>query len=272
MSNGIKKLLRKFRRKQLIPIKCSVENGSILKGKTALICGGTGDIGKAIVDEFHRQGCNVIVAGTNKDKLNKISEKYDGIKSIVINLNDVDSLDNKVLEASQLAGCDIDILVNATGVGGSFEFGNITSEQWDNVMNINLKGAFFLCQAMGNYMIKNKIKGHILNVSSASALRPAWTPYHISKWGIKGFTVGLADKLLPYGIVVNAIAPGPVATKMLNMGETESIDMPSQPSGRYALPEEIASLAAYMVSDLGNLIVGDTFYITGGSGIVSLHH
>ena len=268
----LKKLLRKFRRKQLIPIKCSVENGSMLKGKTALICGGTGDIGKAIVDVFCQQGCNVIVSGTNIDKLKKIREKHTDIKSIVINLNDVDTLESKISEASQLVGCDIDILVNATGIGGNFEFSNITPEQWDSVMNINLKGAFFLCQAMGNYMIKNKIKGHILNVSSASALRPAWTPYQISKWGIKGFTVGLADKLLPYGIIVNAIAPGPVATKMLHMGENESIDMPSQPSGRYALPEEIASLAVYMVSDLGNLIVGDTFYITGGSGIVSLHH
>ena len=272
MFNGIKKIARKFRRKQLIPIKCSVENGSILKGKTALICGGTGDIGKAIVDEFYRQGCNVIVSGTNADKLSKIKEEYAGVKCIVINLNDVDSLEEKVSEAGQLAGCNIDILDNATGVGGSFEFGKITPEQWDNVMNINLRGAFFLCQAVGNYMINNKIKGHILNVSSASALRPAWTPYQISKWGIKGLTVGLADKLLPHGIIVNAIAPGPVATKMLNKGENDSIDMPSQPSGRYALPEEIASLAAYMVSDLGNLIVGDTFYITGGSGIVSLHH
>lgn len=272
MFNGIKKLVRKLGRKKLIPIKCSVENGEILKGKTALICGGSGDIGKAIVNEFYRQGCNLIVSGTNLDKLKKIKENYAEVKCIVIDLNDVYSLEGKVLEASQLAGCSIDILVNATGVGGRFVFGKISPEQWDDVMNINLKGAFFLNQAVGNYMINNRIKGHILNVSSASALRPAWTPYQISKWGIKGFTVGLADKLLPYGITVNAIAPGPVATKMLNMGEYDSIDMPSQPSGRYALPEEVASLAAYMVSDLGDLIIGDTFYISGGSGIVSLHH
>ena len=121
-------------------------------------------------------------------------------------------------------------------------------------------------------MIARRIKGHILNVSSASALRPAWTPYHISKWAIKGFTVGLAEKLLPHGIIVNAIAPGPVATGMLGKKEGDSIEMPSQPSGRYALPEEIASMAAYLVSDLGNLIVGDTIYMTGGSGIISLHH
>jgi 3-oxoacyl-[acyl-carrier protein] reductase len=93
----------------------------------------------------------------------------------------------------------------------------------------------------------------------------------ISKWAIKGMTLGLADVLLPYGIVVNAIAPGAVATPMLNKGETDNLYNPNSVSGRYANPSEIASLATYMVSDYGNLIVGDTYYITGGSGLIDLH-
>ena len=84
-------------------------------------------------------------------------------------------------------------------------------------------------------------------------------------------TLGLADLLLPYGIVVNAIAPGPTATPMLGKNEGDTIYNPTNPSGRYAMPSEIASLAVYMVSDLGNMIVGDTFYITGGSGTITLH-
>ena len=128
-----------------------------------------------------------------------------------------------------------------------------------------------MCQAMGKYMIDHKLKGHILNVSSASALRPAWTPYEISKWGVRGFTKGLADTMLPYGIIVNAIAPGPVATPMLGVQEGDSIYNGVNPSGRYAMPSEIAALAVFMVSDFGNLIVGDTFYMTGGSGTISLH-
>lgn len=125
-------------------------------------------------------------------------------------------------------------------------------------MDINAKGSFFMSQAVGRFVIENRIKGHILNVTSSSALRPAWTPYQMSKWAVRGFTMGLADKLLPYGIIVNAIAPGPTATPMLGKQEGDSIYNDSNPSGRYAMPEEIASLAAIMVSDMGNMIVGDT--------------
>lgn len=122
-------------------------------------------------------------------------------------------------------------------------------------------------------MIKNKIRGHILNVSSASALRPAWTPYQISKWGIRGFTLGLADTLLPFGIVVNAIGPGPTATHMLDgiVSEEGNLNSITCPAGRIATTEEIANLAVFMVSGMGDMIVGDTYYITGGSGIISLH-
>lgn len=89
---------------------------------------------------------------------------------------------------------------------------------------------------------------------------------------MKGFTLGLTDMMIPHGIVVNAIAPGPTATPMLGKYEGDSIYEPYTPSRRYAMPEEIASLAVFMVSDAGNMIVGDTFYMTGGSGTLTLHH
>lgn len=101
-------------------------------------------------------------------------------------------------------------------------------------MDINLKGTFFLSQAVAEHMIDKKIKGHILNVSSASSLRPT-------------------------------------STEMLGRKETDEINHDISPIGRYATPQEIANLVLFMVSDMGNLIVGDTFYMTGGSGTVSLH-
>lgn len=109
-------------------------------------------------------------------------------------------------------------------------------------------------------------------MTSSSALRPAWTPYQMSKWAVRGLTLGLADALLPHGIVVNAIAPGPVATPMLGKCEGDSIENPQGPCGRYAMPSEIANLAVFMVSGMGDLIVGDTFYMTGGSGTIDLKH
>ena len=84
-------------------------------------------------------------------------------------------------------------------------------------------------------------------------------------------TKGLADILLPYGIIVNAIAPGPTATQMVKSSNDENLFYYDQPAHRYSTPEEIANLAVFMVSSMGNMIVGDTYYITGGSGTISYH-
>ena len=94
----------------------------------------------------------------------------------------------------------------------------------------------------------------------------------MSKWTIRGFTKGLADILIPYGIIVNAIAPGPTATPMLGMNSEDDLDLQNNPSKRYATPEEIANLAVMLISDMGNLVVGDTLYATGGSGVITLHN
>lgn len=165
----------------------------------------------------------------------------------------------------------IDILVNSAGVSNLSDFINMPESEYDNIMDINVKDTFFMSQAVARYMIDNRIKGHILNVISSSALRPAWTPYQMSKWAIRGLTLGMADRLLPYGIVVNAIAPGPTATPMLNRKD-DSIGSSTVPAGRIAMPQEIATLATFMVSGMGDMIVGDTFYMTGGSGTISLHN
>lgn len=180
--------------------------------------------------------------------------------------------DKVKVAASMFSSNEIDILVNSAGVVSHSDFFHMTEEEYDIIMNINARGTFFMSQAVGNFMIEKKTKGHILNVSSSSSLRPAWTPYQMSKWAVKGMTLGLADMLLPYGIIVNAIAPRPVATPMLGKYEGDSIYSASFPSGRFAMPEEIANLAVFMVSDMGDLIVGDTFYMTGGSGTISLYN
>lgn len=161
----------------------------------------------------------------------------------------------------------IDILVNSAGVTIHKDFFDITEEDFDRVMGINARGMFFVSRSVASVM-KKQGKGHILNITSSSALRPAWNPYQISKWAEHGMTLGMADKLLPYGITVNAIAPGPTATPMLGNDKADDIFKPDSPVERYARPEEIASLAVYMVSDFSNLIVGDTVYITGGSGVI----
>lgn len=181
-------------------------------------------------------------------------------------------MENKVNQAAKLFGGKIDILVNSAGVVAKNDFFNINEDEYDDIMNINTKGTFFMCKYVSKHMIDNKIKGHILNISSSSALRPAWTPYQMSKWSIRGFTIGLADMLIKHGITVNCLAPGPTATSMLGVDKNESIYEESLPTKRYACPEEIANMAVVLVSDLGNLVVGDTVYVSGGSGVISSHH
>lgn len=271
----VKALIRMITKTEKIPIPTPTNPQQLLAGKVALVTGGTGGIGTAIAKAFVDSGAKVILVGTNEKKLQDIASRYDKESLIPMQFNvlDVDAMLQKVIEAGELfPEKRIDILVNCAGVNDVDDFAHVKEADYDRVMDINVKGTFFMCQAVSNYMIANKIKGHILNVSSSSALRPAWTPYPISKWAIRGFTMGLADTLLPHGIVVNAIAPGPTATAMVDRQADGDIRMDSNPSGRMAVPSEIANLAVFMVSDMGNMIVGDTFYMTGGSGTISMHH
>lgn len=273
VKSAIRQLYMLHKEEKKIPVPVMTDSGKMLEGKIALITGGSGGIGYAIAKQFIESGCKVIITGTNEQKLEKCQEQLgNDCRSLVLNMLEPNTFCDKIKEAAAMYQENrIDILVNSAGQIVNSDFLNMSEEEYDRVMDVNLRGTFFMCQAMGKYMIDHKLKGHILNVSSASALRPAWTPYEISKWGVRGFTKGLADTMLPYGIIVNAIAPGPVATPMLGVQEGDSIYNGVNPSGRYAMPSEIAALAVFMVSDFGNLIVGDTFYMTGGSGTISLH-
>lgn len=146
----------------------------------------------------------------------------------------------------------------------------MTPEEYDRVMDINLKGTFFACQAVGKYMMLNNIKGHILLISSSRGSEPAWSPYGISKWGMKGLTKGLAKMLIPHGIVVNTIAPGSTATELIGVKEGDSIYSTENEESRYIVPDEVGMLAKLLVSDAGNMIVGETIHISGGRGVFDI--
>ena len=137
------------------------------------------------------------------------------------------------------------------------------------ILDTNLKGPFFLSKLVAQNMKNNNIKGNILNIASSSSLRPGNSAYNLSKWGIRSLTLGLAKSLIPYGITVNGIAPGPTATPMLIKGEINDITHNNLPLGRFAMPEEIANMAVFLTSNLGQTVVGDIVYMTGGAGIIT---
>lgn len=145
---------------------------------------------------------------------------------------------------------------------------NTTEEEFDRILSTNLKSVFFLSKMIAAEMVRNGVRGHILNIASSSSLRPAISAYTLSKWGIRGLTQGLAKMLAPHGIVVNGLAPGPTATPMLGKEDYSDIALPTNPIGRYALPEEIASMALFLCSSQGDTIVGDIVYMTGGAGVI----
>ncbi len=131
-----------------------------------------------------------------------------------------------------------------------------------------MKGTLFLSQTIANYMKNRHIEGNILNIASTGSFRPADTAYRISKWGLRGLTLGMAKKLIKYGIVVNGIAPGPIATGMLS-ASNDDITWHRNPSGRMATTEEVAELAKYMVSGSGRMIVGEIVSLSGGAGVLT---
>lgn len=275
----VKRAVMLLKKEKLVPVVTPLSESLLLKNKVALITGGSSGIGLAIAKSFIQSGARVIICGTNANKLENAlkmlnqNKEEDLAKGLICNVRDVQQFDKKVREAAALfIENRIDILVNSAGVISKHNFWDTDENDYDSLMDINTKGTFFMCQAVARLMVEKNVKGHILNVSSSSALRPAWTPYQMSKWAIKGFTLGLADTLLPYGIIVNAIAPGQTATPMFSVDTSETIYNENVPVKRYILPEEIASLAVFMVSGAGDMIVGDTFYMTGGSGVISLHN
>lgn len=256
---------------KVVPVIIEASCEQILKEKSVFVSGGTSGIGFEISKVFLKSGANVTICGKNQEKLNKALEELrpfgtvDGLSFDISNINATKEAVNKFLSNTKK---NIDILINSAGVNSSEKFGAITEEMYDYVLNTNLKGTLFLSQLIANHMKDHNIRGNILNITSTGSFRPADTTYRISKWGLRGLTLGMAKSLIKYDIVVNGIAPGPTATSMLS-ASSDNLVWPRNPSGRMATVEEIAELAKYMVSDSGRMIVGEIVSLSGGAGVIT---
>ena len=275
---GLKRIAKKMQKEIIKPQSVPKLYGELLRDKIVLVSGGTSGIGFAIAEACLTNGAKVIITGRSQTRIDKAIkrikeqvENADGsIRGIELDITDVASISKKVKDAESLFSENrIDVLINSAGVLKGDSLGNTDEKDFDDVLQTNLKGTYFLSQEFANYLVDKEIQGNILNVSSVSAIRPANSPYMISKWGLNGLTKGLAKKYIKNGIVVNGIAPGPTATDML-LDDKDNIKNESSPTGRYVTPEEIANMSVILVSDLGRMIVGDTLYMTGGSGNLTL--
>ena len=241
----------------------------MLKGKTAIVTGGSRGIGAAICKRFAEQGANIalLYAGnTQKAEETKAALQEMGVKAEAYQCN--------VADAEQVAAVckqiikdfgGADILVNNAGITKDKLVPMMKVPDFDSVVDTNLKGAFYMIKQLYPVFMKQK-NGKIINISSVSGLmgNPGQTNYSASKAGLIGLTKSVAKELASRNVNCNAIAPGFVATDMTeNLSENNAL-VDHIPMKRFAQPEDIANLALFLASDQSDYITGEVIRIDGG--------
>jgi glucose 1-dehydrogenase len=245
-----------------------------LTGKVAIVTGSGSGIGEAIAIRLAQEGARLVVdvrghLDEAKETQQRIADA--GGKSILVHA-DVTCLadtQNLVDQAyAQLGRCDI--LVNNAGIEIGANFWDVTEKDYDAVLNVNLKGAFFLTQAFVKRLLDAKQPGRIINISSVheDMVFPHFSTYAASKGGMRMLMRNLAVELGPHNITVNNVAPGaiitPINQKLLdNKPELDAL-LANIPLGRMGKPEEVAGLVAFLASDEAAYVTGSTYVLDGG--------
>jgi glucose 1-dehydrogenase len=238
---------------------------AVLAGKRAVVTGAANGIGAAIAARFAAEGASVILADIDLDRAAALAERLGqrALRTDVARKADIDSLFAQV----ERDWGTLDILVNNAGITHAAALDELTEEDFDRVIAVNLKSALFATQNAARLMGQG---GSIINMSSVNAVLaiPTQIPYAISKGGMKQLTTVTAQALAPRGIRVNAIGPGTILTDMgraILEDEAQTRRVLSRtPLGRCGEPEEIAAIALFLASDESSYITGQTLYADGG--------
>ncbi|WP_128894181.1 elongation factor P 5-aminopentanone reductase [Longirhabdus pacifica] len=242
-----------------------------LNEMTVLITGSSRGIGAAIAERFADIKMNIIIHYVHShEHANQVARNCiaKGAKVMTV-AGDISVSDeiSKIKEKLDQHGLYPDIVINNAGISHYGMLMDTTEEQWDHIMNVNLKSMFLSCKAFAPYMISQKW-GRIINISSVWGMTGASceTAYSASKGGVNAFTKALAKELAPSGVTVNAVAPGAVDTVMLNHLEQEEKQMLEQeiPLGRFATTDEIASMTYYLALPESSYITGQVLSPNGG--------
>ncbi|MDF9841316.1 MULTISPECIES: 3-oxoacyl-ACP reductase FabG [unclassified Paenibacillus] len=247
------------------------EGGKPINEMTVLITGGSGGIGGAIAGRFASVGMNIVIHYMNShEAANDVARRCLAmgakVMTVAADMKDRSQL-LRMAERLESSGMLPDILVNNAGKAHYGMLADVTEEEWDEVMAVNLKGTFLCSQIFMPYMVSQRF-GRIINVSSVWGISGASceVAYSASKGGVNAFTKALAKELAPSGVTVNAVAPGAVNTAMLNNLQEEDLRMLEEeiPAGRLASPEEVASLVYFLALPESGYITGQVISPNGG--------
>ena len=245
----------------------------MVHGTRAIVTGASRGIGFSIAKRLAEQGVTVVITGRDPESLAE-AKKAIGERAIplVWDASSILLADKKIEEAARLMG-GLDILVNNAGIFAKRSEWNknslleTTPDEWRAVMSTNTDGLFFTMQAAVKYMLKNKVEGNILNITSVAGYEPVYGAYGASKAASVALTRGWGKMFAPDKITINGIAPGPVATEMNNWHEGDPLEHSRIPYGRFALCDEIAELALYMLDEKAKMLCGETVVFDGGYSI-----
>lgn len=240
-----------------------------MSDKIVLVTGGGSGFGYAIAKRFVECGAKVIITGRNEQKLKTaVMSLGKNVAYLVWDLCDVSVAKQKMAEANSVFG-SINVAVNNAGIWTPKKWNDIDEAEWNKVLDTNLKGLFFICQAEGEAMANgNATACKIINITSIEGVRGGFGPYWASKWGANGITRGMAKALIKNNVVVNAIAPGMGITDINpNLPKDGNLNLPYNLNGRYVTVEEIAETACFLASDAANSIVGQVIVVDGGMAL-----
>ena len=241
-----------------------------LKNKIAIVTGASQGIGKIIAFELAKSGAHVVCISRNKKAIestvDEITQNNGKASSFPCDVSDSDAFMKIILEIIE-KNDKIDILVNNAGITRDSILVRMSNEDWDDVINTNLKGAFSCTKAVMRYMMKNKF-GRIINITSIVGLtgNAGQANYAASKAGLIGMTKSIAKEVASRGITANCIAPGWIETSMTDiLNEEVKNKLLSQiPAGKIGSPDDIANTVIFLASDEAGYITGQTITVDGG--------
>lgn len=242
-----------------------------LTGKTALVTGATGGIGRSIAERLHARGATLAISGTRQAVLDEIAAEFgDRVHVLPCDLTDLAAVDGLIGQADEAMG-QVDILVNNAGITRDNIFMRMKDDEWDQVIQVNLTAMFRLTRAAVGGMMRRR-SGRIISITSVVGTigNPGQGNYCASKAGMVGMTKSLAFEVASRGITVNCVAPGFISTAMtdaLNDKQREAI-LSRVPSKRLGNPEEVANAVVYLASDEAAYMTGQTLHVNGGMAMI----